>query len=250
MGSLYARPSDIKQPTWTLTAGTAQAPYPVTNLGTLKPYQPFKATSGTATARATFGGATALHAIVILSHNLAGVTIAITNSAGLSTTLVVPANTLDGLSVGAWKNLVGVALTTATTWDLAIVGHSADVAIGEVLLIGTARTLNASWGLKRGVAYPIDEQRTELDVPLIYELGVQSQAIRATVLKDSQRADVEALQESARGRSRVWWLARESTINKCNLVRFASPLLLVEYVDENVTRMAFDVVEAGLGPAL
>src|SRR6187431_2854817 len=99
--SLYAKTSDLLTPTWSLTAGTANSAYPVTNLGDMKPYKPFKATSGTCTMRATFGGSTTLQAIAIIGHNLAGVTITITNGAGLSTTLVVPANTGDGMPVNA-----------------------------------------------------------------------------------------------------------------------------------------------------
>jgi hypothetical protein len=143
-----------------------------------------------------------------------------------------------------------VALTTATTWDLAIVGHSADVAIGEVLLIGTARTLNASWGLKRGVAYPIDEQRTELDVPLIYELGVRSRSFDADVKRETDRADVEALVADARGRARAWWLVPDDSVNDSIWARFTSPAFSLTRQTPRTTSMSIDVEEAGLGPAL
>jgi hypothetical protein len=249
-GSLYARPSDLLTPTWSLTAGSAEALYPVTNLGDGKPYKPFKATSGTATMRATFGGATTLQAIALVSHNLAGVTVSITNGAGLSTTLAVPADTDDDLSVTAWKDLRGLSNPSSTTWNLAVSGASANVAVGEVLLIETVRTLNTTWGLVHGVEYPIDEQKTEMDVPLIYELGVRNRTLRADLLLESDREAMFALAADARGRARAWWLVLDDTENDAMYVRFVKSAFDVTRESPRVSPMSVDVEEIGLGPAL
>lgn len=249
MASYYCRPSDILQPTWSVTSGAANASFPVTNLGDLKPYKPFKATGTAATVRATFGGNKTLQAVAFIMHNAAGTTVTISSGAGAITTMAFPANTEDGLPVNAYKVLLALSNTTSTTFDFAFTGLSANVAIGEILLIETVRTLQVTWGVTTGREHLLDTMVTEYGVPLTYELGVRERTFRGEVVLESERSAMEALYDSARGASRAWWLVPDSSVNDCLYARFAKNLK-AKFEGPRYTPIDIDVQEIGLGPAL
>jgi hypothetical protein len=246
--SLYCRPSDIKQPTYTLPSGSADALYPVANLGDLLPYKPFKVTGTSGTIRGTFSTAQALEAIALLSHRLGGTTVTITNAAGLNTTLAVPANSLDGLSVNAFKDLRGLGNLTSSVWELAFVASSAPGAVGELLLIETVRTLYSRWGLKQGQKHDLDRQVTEMGVPLTYELGTRARTFTTDVTRDAERTAMFSLHADARSESRGFWIVPDDTINDCIWARFAGGLTAERI--KNQSRLQIDVDEIGLGPAV
>lgn len=249
MASYYCRPSDILQPTWSVTSGAANAAFPVTNLGDLKPFKPFKATGTAATVRATFAGSTTLAAVAFIMHNAAGTTVTISSGAGAIGTMVFPANTSDSLPVNAYKLFAGLSNLTSTTFDFAFTGLSANVAIGEILLIETVRTLQPTWGLKVERDHLIDEEKTEFGVPLVYELGVRERTFGADVVLESERSAMEALYDSARKR-RAWWLVPDSSVNDCLYARFVNKPLTATFDAPRITKMSIDVEEIGLGPAL
>jgi hypothetical protein len=249
MASYYCRPSDILQPTWSVTSGTANSSFPVTNLGDLKPYKPFKATGTAATVRGTFGGSKTLAGVAFIMHNAAGTTVTISSGAGAITTLVFPANTADGLPVNAYKVFAGLSNLSSTTFDFAFTGLSANVAIGEILLIETVRTMSVTWDVKRGRTHLLDAQQTEYGVPLIYELGVRERTFDGRVVLESERTAMEELYDNARGASRAWWLVPDSTVNDCLYARFSKPLSS-KLEGPRFTPTDIEVEEIGLGPAL
>jgi hypothetical protein len=250
--SLYCRPTDFPTVTWDLSAGAANALYPVANLGLLQPFKPkpFKATSGTATPRATAAGAITLEAIAIIGHNLGGVSIGIQNGAGLSTSVTPQAAKVNGLWVNAYKDLRGLANRTSTTWTFPIAGAPANIAINKILLITTVRALNIRWGPTSGVRYPIDRLLTQMEVALDYELGVSGRPFRADMKNESDRIAMLTLADAAWGKSRVWWLVPDTDVNDCLLARFTDDTFLAKRDARAVSQMVVNVEEFGLGPAL
>lgn len=133
---LYCRPSDLIIPSATLsvTSGTADSGYPVTNLQNRNPAKPFKATGTSVTVRATYGAPVTARAVSFGPHNLVGATVSLTNNnaSPLNRSITVPANALNGLSVDPFDDFSAVTGSLAATqWNLVISGASANVAIGE-----------------------------------------------------------------------------------------------------------------------
>jgi len=252
MAAKYWRYSDIAQGTWTLAAGSANSVYPVTDLGLLLPFspKPFKATSGTCTPRLTTGSAVTGVGVAIAGHNLAGVTVTITNGAGLSTTLTLPANTLDGLWTNGFKSLAGLSNPSSTQWNFAISGASANVAINKILLLTNLRTWNVRWGVKAGLHYPSDVVMTELGAKHVYEQGVRSRPVIGTMNQEADREAMEQLFADARGESRVWGAVLDDSVNDCHILRFTKDTFIPERRTPGTVTMTIEAEELGLGQAL
>jgi hypothetical protein len=215
---LYARPSDNLTPSGTvsLTAGAANAAFPLAQLYDLKSYSVFKATGTGCTIRTVFGGAKTLQGIALINTNLEGATITITNGAGLNVTMTAPTVAEDGHRNDPWKDLRGVALTTSTTWDIAITGAAANVAIGELLLIETLRTLPIVWDEQNPEETEGHKTRlfeTEYDVVLTYGYGIRARSKTGTVIKETYRADMLSLERDARGALKCFLLLWDTSVN-------------------------------------
>lgn len=252
-GSLHSRPSDLHYSgTWDLSAGSADALYPVTNLALVQPFRPkpFKGTSGTVTPRYTVGGAITLEGIAIIGHNLGGHAIGIQNAAGLSTSVTPQAAKVNGLWVNAFKDLRGMSNRTSTVWTFPISGAPANVAINKILLLVTVRTLRTQWELKHGLRYPIDRVRTQRGVALDYEHGVSERPFTSEMKLEEDRDAMFTLFDDALGQSRVWVLVLDSAVNDCALVRFTEDTFLAGRHSPKVSPMVVNVEEFGLGPAL
>lgn len=250
--SLYFRHSDILTGTFSQPIGNPlSAEYVVTNLGLILPFdpKPWKADAGTATARLTTSGSKTARAVFIAGHNLGGVTVSLASGAGLSTTLAVPADTLDGLSVIAVKDLQGLSGLTSTTFDVVISGHSENVAIVAVLWLATLREWDIRWGLKKGKRYPDDRVVTDKEVASTLESGVRSRTLVGQVVTEEQRLAMEQLFADARGRSRIWG-ALDVDGPEGWLLNFSADTFEAELADENLTPMTIEALETGLGPAL
>lgn len=251
MATYYGRPSDnlATSATWSLAVGSADSAYPLANLNTTRPDLPSKTTGTTATYRATFGASKTIRAIAIIHHNLAGLTLTITNNNGLSTSLVLPANTDDGQPVNGWVDLTSVT-TAATQWNIAISGAAANIAIGKILLIETIRTLDVTWGVKHADRHPVLQHRTDLDVALIYDMGVRLKTFEGSVQRESERAAVTALHRGAKGMVTPFWFVPESAVNEAWMVRFAAPELAWQRAMPLVSSTTVALEEACAGLAL
>lgn len=223
MACIYARPSDNKTPsaTLSLTAGAEDAAYPLTNLDDLRPDVVFKATGTSCTIRATFGSSQALQAIGLINHNLHGLTITVTNNGGMSPqSLIVPAVGDDALPINPWLDLRGVGSASGTQWNLAITGAAANVAIGELLLIATVRTMPIRWGVDVDERQPVILHRTDYHVPLKYGLGLRYRYFTGEVNRETERSAMTALFRDARGCLKPWWFVLEDTVNDAKYVQF------------------------------
>jgi hypothetical protein len=253
-GSYYCRSSDILSPTWTRESGGATVSgYVPSLLGQFVPWspRPFKASSGTVTLRATFGGATLVEALSIHGpHSLGGVSVGITSQAGLSTTLTPGADTLDDHSTSAFKDLRAQSGITATYFEVVISGAPANVVINKIVLWGTVRTMRSRWGLREAQKYNNDKLETELDSPLIYETRTRRRPWSTTVILESERDDMLALHAAARGDARPWPLVPDTTEQDCLLARFVNPRFGAQRDAPGRSPMDISVEEYGLGQAL
>jgi hypothetical protein len=224
----YARPSENVAPNATpsLTAGTANAAFPLANLIDLNPAKPFKATGTSATIRFTFGGSQTIKAIVIVTHNLVGATVALTNNGGMaSQAIAIPANAEDGHSVNPFKDLSLVASNAGTQWDLAITGAANPIAIGEILLLSEWRTLtpNVDWGIDDVDIHPAIVHRTDGGVRLVYDRGVRWRELDGLItgVTDAQRALLLALARDARNHVKNWPFVLDPLVNDARFLHFA-----------------------------
>lgn len=222
--TLYGRPSDniCASATLSLTTGAAAAGYPLTNLQDLRPDTPFKCTGVNATIVCTFGAAKTLQAIALAHHNLYGLTITVTNNGGVmaSQNLVVPAVSNDGLPVNPWIDLRSVAGNSAAVWTITIAGAAANVAIGELLLIQTLRSMPLRYGCEIVERHPALTHRTEYDVKLSYGMGLRYRRMTGMIEKESERASLLALHRDARGTLKPWLFILESDVNDAMFVAF------------------------------
>lgn len=212
MASLFAYPSDEKgaSATWSLVAGTADSLFPLTNLNNVRPDAVSKLTGTSGTYRATITS-TAVQAIVLVNHNLHGLTLTVTNNGGMaSQNLVVPAAREDGLPSTAWVDLRAVT-TAATQWNIAIPTNGANVAVGNILLIGTARTLQATWNVKVKETIPFILHRTDYHVPLGYRMGTAYREVTPSFARESERAAFISLRRASVGPQQPFWLQLDET---------------------------------------
>ena len=252
-GIFYARPSDIitASATVALTAGAANAAFPLVNLYDLNPAKPFKATSGGCTITFTYGGATTLQAIAIILHNLVGATVALTNNAGMaSQAITIPANSADGLSVDPFKDLRAVASNSATVWTLTITGASANVAIGEVLLCASLRQFEVAREVTRGDRIPAKRDVTSFGVTLVYPLGVRNHRVAALTLLETERANLLTLFHGALGERRGFLVIPDLLVNDAYYMRFASDDFPWVHLTDEKTDLTMAFEDVGRGPGV
>lgn len=247
---LYCRPSDIVTPaaTLSLTAGGANAAYPLTNLQNGIPAKPFKATGTSCTIRATFGSPVSLSAISFGPHNLAGATVALSNNGTMGSTPVpIPANREDGLSVNPFFAFPADA---ATQWNLAISGASANVAIGELQLIVQMRTLLIEWAFKEAEAHTTVGSVTDYGVKMKYWLGVAQRRLSAHVGLESERAALLSLIRDARGQFKSFLLVPDSSLNDAFLADLTTDERVITREFFAVSQVDVEFLEVQRGVAL
>lgn len=214
--AVYLRPSGnlTSSGTVSLTAGAAATDYPLTYLYDLDPAYPFKATGTSCTIQIVFGAPTLLECIALINTNLAGATVTITNNAGLNQALVIPAITLGARTRNAWKDLRGLANTTATTWTITITGASANVAIGELVMGDELREAELAWGVKYRATHKMIEHRTHYHVPIKFNLDSRYRTFTGTAARDSEvAAELELLNEDSMGGYLGWLFILDEEAN-------------------------------------
>jgi hypothetical protein len=94
--------------------------------------------AGAATHRLTFGAPVSLAGLLYFNTNLGGLTVTLTNNAGMTAQTFAVPDTEDGLQQNVLFNLEGVANASATQWNLVITGAGAVVGIGRVITVTAA----------------------------------------------------------------------------------------------------------------
>ena len=223
--ALYCRPSDIvtADATWSVTAGTADSDYPLTNLSDLLAHTVTKSTGTSISLRATFAAAKALAAVAFINTNATAITL--TNGAGLSETVAIPTTPNDDLTLDPWIDLRTLANTSSTTWTIALTGPTG-VALGLPLLVTTLRTIEILWDPS-----PVERERhggivhrTDYGVKLKLSLGTRERGLRGLVRGAAVRADLRALERDAQGLQRSFLLIPDEDENDALYVDLTTDL--------------------------
>jgi hypothetical protein len=221
----YCLPSDLLQDgaTITVTAGTEDTAYPRTNLQDRIAHTVSKFTGSSGTFRATFGGAKTLQAVAFINTNATA--IQLTNGAGLNQAVSIPSTPEDGLFLDPWIDLRALANTSSTQWNVALTGP-AGVALGELLLVQTLRTLKINWDPtpEEAESHPAIVHRTEYGVKLKYGLGVRVRAFSGTTHRDTAQALTLSLARGAEGTRRNFLLVVDESVNDARYVDLATDL--------------------------
>lgn len=262
---IYAHYSDNVAPNATVSVqtGTAATGYPASNLVDRIPAKPAKLVETTGAWLFNFGAAQRVDWVALPHHNLtAGLEVRIQGNAAnawgapsLNELITIPAYRDDGFTPGPWLDLTakaGYLVGGYQYWRLVVVGvNAAAVAIGEVGLISTKRSLNPniSWGERQLESRKIVQHSTDYGVDSIYDLGVTRRSwIGELDSPDSQRTAVRTWWRDARGRARPFFIVPDGDVNECAMVRFADTDLDVQLnvTDRNKIQIGFEEVSRGL----
>jgi hypothetical protein len=224
---LYCRPADNVAPsaTLSLTAGTEDAAFVLANMQDLKAHTVFKSTGTGATIRSMFGAPVTLEGLALCFHKLAGATVTVTNAAGFSKGLTIPANTADGHCIDPWDDYRDLALTTSNVWDIAIAGAATVVAIGEIVWIETLREMLLDIGPsfddgQPAIVHPGDYH------PRVnaYSMGSRVRWFRGTCTPTDLADDLLTLNRAALGPLRPFALIPDSTKNDALYAHLATDI--------------------------
>lgn len=227
--ALYCRPSDIITDggsgfAW--QAGVADPNYPIANAKDRLSHTVAKVTGTTGTIRTTFASAKTLQAVAVINTNATA--IQLTNGAGLNQAISIPSTPEDGLRLDPWIDLRSLGLTSSTQWDLAFTAGTA-VAVGEVLLVQTLRTLRILWDEtpEEHQSHGIRKYETEYGVKLKHGMGVRTRAVEGTALRDTLRDDILSLSRDASGELENFLLILDSDLNDAMYVDLETDVLRI-----------------------
>lgn len=233
MSLLYALPSDnLTSTASVITPSTEATGYEVENLYDGNPAKPWKMTATTGNVVFDFGAATNIDLVAIIHHNLtAALEVRIqgnaTDSWGsptLNQTITIPAYDADDFPVNPWVDLSALS-NSFRYWRLVVVGtNAANVAIGELWLIGTKRTLTAGhlrYGLVQSVTRPLIEHVTDYGVSTIYDLGAKVRWLSGEIFATTtQLSELRTWWDDCHGRALPTLIIFDDAVNDCHLVRW------------------------------
>lgn len=224
---LYCRPSDILTPeaTLSLTSGTANADFPLANAQDKKAHTVFKSTGTAATIRSHWSSPVTIEGIALVYHKLAGATVTISNPAGFSKALTIPANSEDGHCLDPWDDYRDLDDTTDDDWDITISGVTGVVTIGEILWIETLREAVLDIGPS------FDDQQASLIQPTdyhphanVYSMATRCRKFRGHCWLATVADDLLSLHRDARGPVRPFLLVPDSDKNDALYAHWATDL--------------------------
>ena len=244
--ALYALPTDILAPSWSLVAGSADPLYPLANLTDKDAANPFKATGATATIRATVASTT-VEAVAVIGHNRGNTSWTLSSGAGAMGSLTVPADAEDGLPLSPWRDLRTQANTTSTTFDIAIPTGTGNAYVGELIWVETLRTMRVVWGTVHTDIHIAEERRTAYGIRLIEDLGVRLRRYQARVSHPNELAAMLTLYRACKGIVLPFLLIPDDIVNEAIYVRFLNPLLEQELEDPVHYNTPIEVEECSPG---
>ncbi len=269
MGRLaFLRPADnlVAGGTLSVSSGTADAEFPVANLGNLNPANPAKFTTTTGRWVIDLGSALEIDLVWIgpnnLDSGLAGVKIEAnaTDSWGgpsLSQTITIPTFDTDRFSINPFLDLTGVSPRSFRFWSLVFTSaNSFPLAVGEWVLSTTIRQFskNIDMGLVIDEDHPMIEHRTDLGVTAVFRYGTKWRTLRGGFLSGVE-ADLDAmrsLQRDAGGRGKAFLVIPDQAINEAWFVRLTPAAALVPHRRrfQRWHEWPFEVQEVGRGLTL
>lgn len=262
--AIYAHYSDNVAPSATITVntGTEDPDYLAANLVDLNPSKPAQLTTTTGSWVFDWGAAQRVDWVNLPMHNLdAGLEVRVqmnaTNSWGapsLNTTIAIPTVRDDGLPVGSWKDLTGVAGYLVSGYRylrLVVVGaNSAAVKVGEFMILTTKRTLNPniSWGAQVPEQRLAQVNQTDAGVKMMYDLGTTLRTFRGELdTTDAGLAAVRAWWRNSRGPIFPFAFVLDEDVNEGVMARWAStldPTLAIN--DRNTMPITIEELSRGL----
>jgi len=251
MPPLYCRPSQNVAPnaTWSVTAGAADALYPVTKVNNRDPADPTKSTGAAYTIRATFASAQTIEVVQFLMHNLGTRTITITNNAGLNTTLIPAANYRDGYPEFSWLDLRDNVNNSASQWTFAMTVASGIVHVGEIVLWEEARFLPLLVTARHGARRLSHTNVTDWGYEHLYNRAIRERTLDAKLIDAAYRDEMFELEADAVGRYKQWPLILYEESQDSYWVRFVEDLFDASWDAPTISDMKFTVQETGMGLA-
>jgi hypothetical protein len=262
--TIVQRYSDNIAPSATASvdSGTADTDYPIANAVDYNPAKPVKLTTTTGSFLFDFGVATRQDVVALIHHNLtAGLNVRYqmnaTNAWGAPTVdaaFTIPAYREDLYPVNPFIDLTGVSGYSASGFRygrVKVTGtNAAAVAIGEIVIIGTKRTMSLLNGtVEVSEERKIVEHSTDYGVATIFDLGVTIRHMKGRVTNTAaQLSALESQWRSSRGRALPWLLVPDSTVNDAWFVRWSDAMKVIAYPDISTkAQFPFAVDEVGRG---
>jgi len=212
----YCRPSDNLTPsaTLSLTAGTEAGAFPLTNAQDRIARTVFKSTGTSCTIRSHWSAPVTIEGLSLHYHKLAGATVTVTNPAGFSRALTIPANTADGHCLDPWDDYRTLANVTDDDWDIVITGAATVVAIGEIVWWQTVREAILDRGAVGDENQPAVVHAGDYHPRInAYRMGTRVRAFRGHIVPADVAADILTLSRGAQGVMLPFALVPDSTVN-------------------------------------
>ena len=183
-------------PTWAV--GTPNAGFPLANVLTLEPDVVAKANENTATLRLTAGVAKHLVGLIYVNVNFPGVAVTLTNNAGMATQTKTVPSPEDGLAINLFFDLQDVLSTSATQWNLAVVG-TRPVTIGTVIPVYAWTELRMRWEYDLREVIPTIEHRTGYQKRLQYRIPVRYRTFAGNPFYAADRNALRSMRRETHG---------------------------------------------------
>lgn len=262
--AIYGHYSDnvARLATITVQSGVEDPDYLAANIANLNPSKPAQLTGSTGAWLFDWGAAQRVDWVLLPMHNLDAalevrVQMNATDSWGspsLNTTIVIPTYREDGLPVGSWRDLTGVAGYLVGGYRylrLVVVGtNSAAVKVGEFGIFSNKRTLNpnVSWGLKAPEQRLQQVNETDAGVKTVYDQGVTLRTYAGDLdTTDAGLAAVRSWWRDARGQVFPFGFVLDEDANEGLLARWANaldPTMTIN--DRNQMALAVEELSRGL----
>lgn len=236
-------------PLATLSMDTPDLAYPASNGNNKKPWDPMRSTTTSVVITITFAIAKTLQALSIHMHNLEGATVTLTNTAGFSQVIAIPARTSRGRCVDAWLDMRAPLLTTAAVWTLTITGALANISIGELVAVETLSDLlfGGNDAVEQGEHEGLDIIPTTYGVKHKFEYETRARFARGRVMDDSDRALVYALWQIVAGMVDPFLFIQDVTQNDPWLAEFDEATIRWARMTPLMTPMTIGLTEVGAG---
>lgn len=213
---LYCRASDNIAPSATLSllSGTAAAAFPLTNANDRLARTVFKSTGTGCVIRSHWSAPVTIEGLSLHYHKLAGATVTVSNPAGFSRALTIPANTLDGHCVDPWDDYRGLSNVTDDDWDITITGAATVVAFGEIVWMQTLSEILMDRGAIGNDLQTAIVQATDYHpMARVYGMGTRVRGFQGHITPGESAIDLLASHQDSRGPLRPIVVIPDSTVN-------------------------------------
>lgn len=213
---LYCRYADnlTASASLSLLSGSAAAAFPLNNAKDGLARTVFKSTGTGCVIRSHWAAPVTPKGLALHFHKLAGATVTVSNPAGFSMVLTIPANTEDGHCIDPWDDYRGMSLVTDDDWDITIAGAATVCAIGEIVWMGEIREIL----MDRGPVGTDDQaaivQASDYHpVARVYSHGTRVRSFSGHITPSESAIDLLGAHRGARGPLRPFTVIPDSTVN-------------------------------------